>query len=381
MKKKIGICTGNISIGGQERMLIEFLKILSPEKYDINLFIEEDKGENNFYIKEIPEYVNYKFLTDKKLMERIDNYKKDKSILKKIIYSIDLMRKKKIAVKNLIKYGDDRDVLIDYNLGLLRTVHNLNLDNKQLVGWSHAGEGQILKNKRKNRNMNLYDYIVSVNENMRIGYQKNYSSSKTKMLTIENFVDESNIKRLAEKKLEEKSLGNFILSAGSLTENKDYESLIIGYSNFLKISNSELNLVVLGEGRCREALERLVEGNRLENRVFLLGNKSNPYKYIKRCSYYIQSSRNESFSLVLVEAMVFGKVLISTRNIGSNLVLENGEHGVLLGDMKSELSEKLNAFENDENLKKCYSQKSLLRGKDYSREKMQKKVEEFLDIL
>ncbi len=77
MKRKIGICTGNISIGGQEKMLIEFLKVLSPEKYDLALFIEENKGEKNVFQKDIPDYVNYRFLTSKNTMNRIEKNRKE----------------------------------------------------------------------------------------------------------------------------------------------------------------------------------------------------------------------------------------------------------------------------------------------------------------
>lgn len=381
MRKKIGICTGNISIGGQERMLIEFLKILSPQKYDVELFIEEDKGEKNFYEKEIPEYINYKFLTSKNLMKRIDSYKKTRNPLKKIIYSFDLMAKKRIAVKKLSSLIDDREIIIDYNLGLLRTLNKLDLENKKIVGWSHAGEGEILKNKRKHENMRLYDYIISVNDEMRKGYEKNYSQKGIKMKTIENFIDESRILKLSEEEIPEKNLGEFILSVGSLTENKDFESLIIGYKDFLNKTKSELNLVILGEGKLRSDLENLIEKNNLKEKVFLLGNKTNPYNYLKKCSYYIQSSKNESFSLVLVEAMVFGKVLISKENIGSKLVLENGEHGIILQNIKIELSKTLFRLENDKKFKEYYSSKSEARGKYFYRGVIQKKIEEFIDCL
>ena len=95
MKKKLGIHTGNISIGGQEKMLIEFLKILSPEKYEIELYIEEDKGDKNYYEKEIPSYVHYQFLTEKSFMRKLEYYKNKKNIFYRIIYSYLLRKKRK----------------------------------------------------------------------------------------------------------------------------------------------------------------------------------------------------------------------------------------------------------------------------------------------
>ena len=337
MKRKIGICTGNISIGGQEKMLIEFLKVLSPEKYDLELFIEENKGEKNVFQKDIPDYVNYRFLTSKNTMNRIEKNKNSKNPFRKLIYSIDLIRKKEKAIKKLSKLVEDKEIIIDYNLGLLRNINRLNLDGKKVVGWSHAGEGGILKNKRKHRNIGRYNSIVSVNERMKKGYEKNYSHLNIKMETIENFIDEENILKQSRERVLEENLGRYILSVGSLTENKNFLALIKGYKKFLGKSESSLNLVIIGEGKERENLEKNIKRLNLEDRVFLLGSKSNPYPYIKNCEYYVQSSRNESFSLVLVEAMVFGKVVISKENIGAKRVLNNGKNGILIKSVENDL--------------------------------------------
>lgn len=55
MKKRLLIHNGSISIGGQEKMLVEFLKALSPEKYEILLLVEQNIGDEKSYIEEIPE--------------------------------------------------------------------------------------------------------------------------------------------------------------------------------------------------------------------------------------------------------------------------------------------------------------------------------------
>lgn len=83
-KKNIIIHTGNISVGGQEKMMIEFLKILSPEKYNITLLIEEDKDHENHYEKYIPNYVKYYFLTSKEFIKKLLLQKHNKFKKKKI---------------------------------------------------------------------------------------------------------------------------------------------------------------------------------------------------------------------------------------------------------------------------------------------------------
>ena len=141
-------------------MLIEFLNILDPTKYEVLLLIEENKGKNNDYIDEIPKWINYKFLTSEKLMEDINTLKNKKNIFAKLYYSILLKKKKNVAIKEFEKNLDFSDIIIDYDMGLLRNLHKLSLKNKTIIGWSHAGEGTPPKNKQKRKNIEKYNYIM-----------------------------------------------------------------------------------------------------------------------------------------------------------------------------------------------------------------------------
>lgn len=375
--KKIVIHTGNISIGGQEKMLIEFLKVLSPEKYNIELFIEENKGEENYYENSIPDHVKYSFLTDEAFMEKIKKLRRSRNPLKKIRYSFMLKKKKIIGIKKINEKLKECDVLIDYDMGLLRHLDKLNKKGI-LVGWSHAGEGVVLKNKKKNENIGIYDYIVAINDVMKKGYEKNYTP---KVVKIENFIDEKEILRKGEEEILEKDLGEYILTVGSLTENKNHKELILAFKRYIEDFDGKENLVIVGEGKERKNLEELIEKGELKDRVFLLGNKENPYSYMKRAKFYIQGSKAESFSLVLAEAMVFGKAVISKLNIGSNDVLDTGRYGILLENIPSELPEVLNELVVNSEKRRRYENLSLERVKEFETKKAKEKIEEFIDSL
>lgn len=375
-KKKIGIYTGNISIGGQEKMMIEFLKVLSPEKYDIKLFIEENKGENNVYESEIPSYVDYKFLTTAEFIKKTEDLRKNKNPIKKVIYSMLLMRKKKIAINEMKKGCKDREIIIDYNMGMLRHLHRLDLRDKKLIGWSHAGEGIVLKKKQKELNLALYDYIVTLNDVMKNGYETKHNFTKTKIVKIENFVDRDEIIRKGEENIPE-SLGEYILSVGSLTENKNHEEIIKGFKRYKDRIKDNLKLVIIGEGREREYLENLIDRLKLKDSVLLLGNRSNPYPYMKNCKVYIQGSKAEAFALVIAEAMVFGKPIIAKNNVGINLVTDNGKYGVVVDNLELELDRKLEKILSKEYQK--YSELSFFRGNEFTAERAKIKIEELID--
>ena len=300
MRKKLLIHNGNISIGGQEKMLMEFLNILDSKKYEVLLLIEENNGERNDYLDRIPKWVDCKFLTTEEFMNKIEKYQGSKNFLGKLYYSHLLKLKKKISLKELKKYLNFSDIIIDYDMGLLRNLHKINLQNKKIIGWSHAGNGELLRKKQKRENVNKYDCIVTINETMKEGYLKNYNNKE--VVKIYNFLDFDLINKKSEEKMEE-DYGKYIISIGSLTKNKNHELLINAFKILKDKYKVSEKLLIVGEGKERENLEKQIRELNLGNDILLLGQKENPYKYIKNSELYVLSSKNESFSLTLVEAM------------------------------------------------------------------------------
>lgn len=379
MKKKLLIHNGNISIGGQEKMLMEFLNILDSKKYEILLLIEENNGKRNDYIDRIPKWIDYKFLTTEEFMNKIEKYQGSKNFLKKLYYSHLLKLKKKISLKELRKYLNFSDIIIDYDMGLLRNLHKINLQNKKIIGWSHAGSGELLKKKQKRENVNKYDCIVTINETMKNGYLKNYNNKE--IVKIYNFLDFDLIEKKAEEKLE-KDYGKYIISVGSLTENKNHKLLI----NVFKILKDKYKvsekLLIAGEGKERENLEKQIRELNLGNDVLLLEQKENPYKYIKNSELYILPSKAEGLPLTLLEAMRLRKMVICIKNNGTNEVLEDRKYGEFILENKTEkIAEKINYYLENKNERKKYEELGYERAKDFSKENGKKVIEEFIDRL
>lgn len=376
--KKIGIHTGNVSYGGQEKMVIEFLKTLDKSKYEVYLFIEENKGIKNIYEKEIPKWINYEYMTDLKFMEKIENYRGSKNIFKKIIRSIMLKRKKKISMDKINERIENIDLLIDYDMGLMRNLHRLNKGNKRLIGWSHAGNGGIQKKKFARKNILFYDEIVSINGVMEEGFKKNYGTKGIKIHKIYNFVDDEKIIKMSMEPIEE-NLGRYILNVGSLTKNKNQKIIIEAFKKYLNKTNDQnLNLVIIGEGKEDINLRKQVKDSKLENRVYFLGNKENPYKYMKNCEVYIQSSLAEGFPLVLIEALTLDRPILSSNTNGGLEILNNGKYGMIFKDSK-DLEIRLERLLSDKKLLKEYEKLSSQRKNIFSKNMIGKEIEKLIE--
>ena len=127
-----------------------------------------------------------------------------------------------------------------------------------------------------------------------------------------------------------------ILSAGRLSPEKDFVTLINAFAKIYK--KHQLRLMILGEGKERFKLETLVQRLGLKEYIALPGFVDNPYKYMKRAAVFVLSSRWEGLPNVLIEALALGTPVVATDcPSGPREILEEGKWGRLVppGDVNA----------------------------------------------
>jgi glycosyltransferase involved in cell wall biosynthesis len=121
-----------------------------------------------------------------------------------------------------------------------------------------------------------------------------------------------------------------ILGVGRLTEQKDFATLIRAFA--IIRSQREARLVILGEGRLREALEELANSLGIQADVDMPGFVENPFQYMARASTLVLSSEYEGLPGVLIQALACGCPVVSTRCPGGSAeILADGKYGALVG--------------------------------------------------
>lgn len=125
--------------------------------------------------------------------------------------------------------------------------------------------------------------------------------------------------------LEKFNQKKIVLSIGRLVEYKGFEYLIEAG----KYLDNDFLILIAGGGPLFQKLKRRIEKLNLKDKVMLLGRVENITQLLKRCDVFCLPSvlRTEAFGLVLVEAMYFGKPLVTTDVKGSGMSYVN-QHGV-----------------------------------------------------
>ena len=140
-----------------------------------------------------------------------------------------------------------------------------------------------------------------------------------------------------------------LLSVGRLVRSKRHHILIDAFARIAK-TRLDWDLVILGEGEERPALEAQIKNHALEGRVHLLGRVGNLDDWYRRAAMFCLASSYEGFPNALLEAMGYGLPSIAFDiKTGPRDIMDGGRMGVLLPDDAHEkrLSEALSNLMND----------------------------------
>jgi glycosyltransferase involved in cell wall biosynthesis len=128
-----------------------------------------------------------------------------------------------------------------------------------------------------------------------------------------------------------------VVANGRLTAAKDFALLIAAHARLLR-SGRPHQLVIMGEGTEREALEAVIADLGVGDSVTLTGFEPEPYGPIAAAELFVLSSRTEGLPLTVLEALAVGTPVIATRcGTGPELLLDGGRYGELVpvGDVES----------------------------------------------
>lgn len=122
---------------------------------------------------------------------------------------------------------------------------------------------------------------------------------------------------------------NFVC-VGRLVEQKGFERLIQAVAQIRMIATPNFHFYIIGDGPCRSALETAIVEAGIQEQFSLLGFQSNPYPYLKHADAFLLSSRDEAFSLVVGESLIVGTPVLATDCSGVREWLHDGIFGMVM---------------------------------------------------
>ena len=218
-------------------------------------------------------------------------------ILKEGIKSIYILLNKNYLLKKAIINSDSK-IIISTRYSFSKILNKYGRDKTIKIHQEHTYNVNLQYIKKLNYLQNI-NYIMPVSKSILLKYEGKITiNMKYIPLTLDYYPNKSETSDLN---------NNNLISIGRLENEKAMDELIY-IMNGLTKNNKNVLLNIYGDGSNHQKLESLINEFKLEKNIKLLGFK--PKKEIqdalKQSTLYLMTSKEESFGLVLIEAMSFG---------------------------------------------------------------------------
>lgn len=362
--KKILMVAQTLGGGGTEVALVELINHLDTKKYEITLLLMD---KDISFIDRIKRKIKIKYLKFDDMFWH--NLVSMNTMVGKAIKKANINSSLKIydiALKHIYSsvFNKKYDLAIDfYGYGSFTTAivaDKVNASKK--VTWLHDAKMSWIKNVEEY--FDKYNKIFCVSKSVKVSFDKLYPQIDNKSEVFYNLIDKTNIIRKSTEFVPHNFKKNKfnIVSVGRLTEQKGFD-IALESAKILKNRGLNFQWFVVGEGRDRKKLEKKMRKLNLNNFFFFLGQKANPYPYIKNGNVFVLPSRHEGYGLAVLEARILKKPVIvsnipvykeqiinNKNGLISELNAEDLSNKIMKLYYDSDLQEKIDLYLNEENI-------------------------------
>lgn len=350
MKKKILFIMPSMFIGGAERSLLGLLESIDYEQYDVSLFLYRHEGE---FLSYIPQKVT--LLPPIKEYETFDVPISSLLFSRKWIFGICRLLSKVAVKMHCLLSGEKHGVWMSmqyiskfllpllpeipgqYDLAVMflgvpdSLIHRVNAQKK--ITWCHTDYDTLYPDKAMDRKAyQAMDHIIFVSNSCRDKIFNFYPELFEKALVIENILAEKLLRQqAAERATDMVSIDEeyVLLSIGRFSHAKNFDN-VPDICRRLVSDGLSIKWFLIGYGGDEMLIRQKILESKMQDHVFILGKRENPYPYIKRCDLYVQPSRYEGKCVTVREAQMLGKPVVITRYATSASQLEDGVDGVIV---------------------------------------------------
>lgn len=306
--KKILLIIPSGGVGGIERLALNFYNFYKGKGYYVKVLkIIKDEidivnfGEDELFLSDI----DFSEMTKK---GRLFFYLKSPLLLRKIIL--------KHKFTDSISFGDLPNIFSSLTFTKENKVASLHA--LKSVEISNDSFLSTISKISYRTSYYFLDKVVCISEAIRKDLiEKCNFKFHNKLEVIYNPHNVEELVKLSNETLDdsfEKSLfeKKTILFIGRLTIQKSPWHLLKSFS--LLENQNQINLVFIGDGmpKVKEYLDELIKLYHLENNVFFLGRKSNPYKYLAKSTLLALTSFYEGTPNVIVESIATNTPVVTS---------------------------------------------------------------------
>lgn len=333
-------------MGGVEKELISILRHLDTKEWDITLVLMYIIDQT--VVDMVPDHVKVINLNIDKEYYCSDTITACRLRLKqgKIREALTLIAKKalrigqtgsNVNIKEIPTIDDHFDTAVCFHMHsplMVRYIAEKISACKKIV-WIHNDflTSGYRPDKISNH-LSIYDNIIGVSSQITEEFRELCPQLSSKTKIVYNALDRDEIEAKSEEAIDSdfmKILKNrlFLLTVGRMEEQKGYDTAL-KTALLLKSKGLSFLWAFIGDGSKMSEIQNQIAECGLENEIFILGRKDNPYPFMKQCDIYVQPSRHEGYCLTVIEAKLLEKVIVCTDFTGVREQINDGKNGIIV---------------------------------------------------
>ena len=352
--KKILFVINTLGHAGAEVSMLELLRQLSPEEYEISLYVIMAQGE---LVHKLPKHVKLlnQHYNDGSVLSKAGHRNMGKHVLHAFFHGgkiagklgyilsnlADMIKRHQIWPDKLLwrmlsdgaEYPKEQyDLAIAYLEGASTYFVADHVVAKKKAAFIHIDYGNAGYTRKLDKNCYLsFDQIFAISGEVREHFLRVYPELESRTDIFHNILNQDKIREKAKRPggFTDHFSGTRLLTVGRLTYQKAYE-IAIDAMKLLKEEGYPVRWYVLGEGPQRTVLEKKIAQLGLQEDFILLGAVSNPYPYFAQTDIYVHATRFEGKSIAIQEAQTLGCVIAASDCNGNKEQIIHEEDGLLL---------------------------------------------------
>jgi len=381
IKKKILIRIGSLRHGGAEKVLVNFLKNLPEDKYEVDLLINLYTG---MYIKEVPSWVNMFHLLKGEMITTNKPHEIPIKIFR-VLYQKMFLWFPFLLYQFVLK-NKKYDVEIAAIHGLYKELLSSPQKKSKKIIWI---QNDIFNLKEFTpdviRHFFKFDRILVISNKLKEDMQKMAQNDYEKQAIIKIFnpIDKADTLQKANTEIEDYPFSNktpTFITIGTVYPQKGYDRLLNVHKKLIDEGFMH-QIIIIGDGFDYMNIHAKLNQLGLQETVKMLGFRSNPYPYLKKADFYVMSSRHEGFPTIIAEALILNKLVISTDVSGIKDLLQEGELGVITSNSEEGIYEGMKKILTNPELASHYEKEIIATDLPFVLQKSVVKLQEIIDGL